>query len=552
MVAYLNKSEGSEGFHQIVNFLNTSHIEFALTENPTIYTSLIQQFWQTVIANTLDSGEVEITAIIDGHVKFVSEASIRRHLKLEDSNGISTLPNTKIFEQLALMGYVSDSDKLTFQKDHFSPQWRFLIHTILHCLSPKKTNWEQFSSNIATAIICLATNRTFNFSKMIFEGLVKNLDSRSKFFMYPRFIQIFMNKHKRLFLPHKRTYVAPTLTQKLFSNMRRASKGYTWVDIPLFLTMLVQGLILQGEGSTVPVESHHTPSGDPTISQPPLSSPSRVPTPPRDSPLPGDRVLTLENDLQQTKKVYSTAVTKLIMKVKRLEKIVKSSKARRRAKNVISDDDMASKDSSKQGRMIEDIDQDAGITLVTPIKASTQEDQPEDQLGVLSATKVLADAARVHTYSRRRRTFSTGSGADSTASRIISIAEETVSTVGASMSVSTAGMVQESTSSPRATKDKGKDIITESEPEQTTTKLKERQERAGYEAAVRLQEQLDQEESQRIARDAEIALRLQEEIDAVERQRMTQVHQAAQGFTEDGWENIKARVEADEELTKKL
>ncbi|GJR32517.1 hypothetical protein Tco_1108749 [Tanacetum coccineum] len=137
------------------------------------------------------------------------------------------------------------------------------IPTILHCLSPKKTAWEQFSSNIATAIICLATNRTFNFSKMIFEGMVKNLDSKSKFLMYPRFIQIFLNKHKRHLLPHNRTYIAPTLTQKLFSNMRRASKGYTGVDIPLFPTMLVQGPILQGEGSTVLVESHHTPSGAP-------------------------------------------------------------------------------------------------------------------------------------------------------------------------------------------------------------------------------------------------------------------------------------------------
>ncbi|GJS27184.1 ribonuclease H-like domain-containing protein [Tanacetum coccineum] len=70
-----------------------------------------------------------------------------------------------------------------------------------------------------------------------------------------------------------------------------------------------------------------------------------------------------------------------------------------------------------------------------------------------------------------------------------------------------------------------------SEPEQTTSKLKERQERAGYEAAIKLQEQLDQEESQRIAMDAEIALR---------------------GFTEDEWENIRTRVEADEELTQKL
>ncbi|GJR91023.1 retrovirus-related pol polyprotein from transposon TNT 1-94 [Tanacetum coccineum] len=72
-----------------------------------------------------------------------------------------------------------------------------------------------------------------------------------------------------------------------------------------------------------------------------------------------DKVRALETDLQQTKQVYSTAITKLIMKVKRLEKIVKLSKARRRAKIVVSDDE----------------------------KTSTQEDHLEDQLGVLSAAK---------------------------------------------------------------------------------------------------------------------------------------------------------------------
>nr|GFA47932.1 hypothetical protein [Tanacetum cinerariifolium] len=171
--------------------------------------------------------------------------------------------------------------------------------------------------------------------------------------------------------------------------------------------MLAQGLIQQGEGSTVPVESQHTSSGDLTISQPLLSSPSR------------------------TKKVYSTAVIKLIMKVKRLEKIVKSSKARRRVKIVVSNDEDILEDYSKQGRMIEDIDQDARITLVTPKKVT-----------------------RVHTYSRRRRTISTGSGKVSTASRIISTADETISTAGVLMQVSTAVMVQESTPSPRATKNK--------------------------------------------------------------------------------------------------
>ncbi|GKB81559.1 hypothetical protein Tco_0948454 [Tanacetum coccineum] len=244
MVAYLKKTEGSEGFHQIVNFLNSSHIRYALTENPTIYVSLIQQFWNIATARTLDNKEMEITATIDGKVKIVFEASIRRHLKLEDSDGISNLPTTEIFEQLALIG-------------------------------SKKTAWEQFSSNIATAIIFLATNRTFNFSKMIFDGMVKNLESNHKFSMYPRFIQVFLNKHKRLLLPHNITYIAPTLTQKLFSNMRRASKGYIVVDIPLFPTILVQCLVVQGEGSTVPVESHHTPTSAPSTSQPLISSPFR-------------------------------------------------------------------------------------------------------------------------------------------------------------------------------------------------------------------------------------------------------------------------------------
>ncbi|GKA56340.1 hypothetical protein Tco_0755412 [Tanacetum coccineum] len=171
MVAYLEKPEGSAEFHQIIDFLTASHIHYALTENPTIYASFIKQFWTTATASTNVNGEVELTASIDGQAKTITEASLRRHLKLEDNGGITSLPNTEIFEQLALMGYATDSDKLTFQKGNFSPQWRFFIHTILHCLSPKKTSWEQFSSNIATAIICLATNRTFNFSKFIFDAM---------------------------------------------------------------------------------------------------------------------------------------------------------------------------------------------------------------------------------------------------------------------------------------------------------------------------------------------------------------------------------------------
>ncbi|GJU56061.1 putative ribonuclease H-like domain-containing protein [Tanacetum coccineum] len=191
-------------------------------------------------------------------------------------------------------------------------------------------------------------------------------------------------KHKRLLLPHKRLHIAPTLTQKLFSNMKKASKGYTGVDIPLFQTMLVQGQILHGEGSTIPVESHHIPISAPSTLQPPTSPPymqtthvaEEATTMPYDSPLLrvhslgsdegsmtlneltilcttlSKKVETLEYNLKQTKLTYGATYTKLIIKVKKLEHKVKSTKARRRVRLIVSRDEDELEDPSKQGRKI--------------------------------------------------------------------------------------------------------------------------------------------------------------------------------------------------------
>ncbi|GJS76503.1 putative ribonuclease H-like domain-containing protein [Tanacetum coccineum] len=444
-------------------------------------------FEQTAAVNTLDSREVQITATIDGKVKLVSKASIRRHLKLEDSDGITTLPNIEIFEQLTLMG----------------------------------------------------------------------------------------------------TYIAPTLTQKLFSNIRRASKGYTRVDIPLFPTMLIQGPIMQGEGSTVLVESHHTPSGPLTTSQPPLSSSSRIPTRqetevpqlssptysnvadeaaftsvdvvhrgaattvssidagqgsgnipksptmPHDSPLPGGHTPGSDED----------SMTLHELTVKKLEQIVKISQARRRAKIVVSDDEESSEDPSKQGRMIEDIDQDAGISLVTPTKVSSQEDQSKDQLGVLSAAKVLADTAKknVNTYTRRRRVVSTGSEGVSTASRIFSTAKESVSTAGTSMPVSTAGMVQQvniiipsSSKTTETTKDKGKAIMQESEQPK---KIKKR---------VQIQMSLDEELAQKLHEEEQARLNAEQEakFNAEQEELLATNEDLAQKLLEEEWENLSIEERA--------
>ncbi|GJY87412.1 hypothetical protein Tco_0502040 [Tanacetum coccineum] len=363
MVAYLEKSAGSEGFEQIIDFLSASHIHFALTANLTIYTSLIQQFWETAALCTMEDGVPGISATIDRKVKvLVSKASIRIHLKLEDSEGISSLLNAEIFEQLANMGYVTDSESLTFQKGHFSPQWKFFIHTILHCLSPKKTAWDQFSSNLATAIICLATKRIFNFSKFLFEAMVKNIDSQHKFLMYPRFIQIFVNKHQRLLLPHKTIYPTPTLKHKLFNNMKRVSKGYSGVVTPLFDTMIAQGQSQSSTPQTSPsritsslslsLQTHQpSPSPHPIDTTHHTEEPTQMPY---ESPL-HKKVASLESELKQTKETYSTALIKLILRVKKLEKQVQTTNSRRKTRIILSKDEDATGDPSNQGRIIEEI-----------------------------------------------------------------------------------------------------------------------------------------------------------------------------------------------------
>ncbi|GJS28923.1 putative ribonuclease H-like domain-containing protein [Tanacetum coccineum] len=103
MVAFLYKPVESEGFEQIVNFLNAHTIKYALTVNPTIYTSCIEQFWATVKVKTVN-GEVQLEALVDRKNVIITESTVRRDLHLEDAEGVDCLPNAIIFEQLTLMG----------------------------------------------------------------------------------------------------------------------------------------------------------------------------------------------------------------------------------------------------------------------------------------------------------------------------------------------------------------------------------------------------------------------------------------------------------------
>ncbi|GJU59793.1 hypothetical protein Tco_1237559 [Tanacetum coccineum] len=205
----------------------------------------------------------------------------------------------------------------------------------------------------------------------------------------------------------------------------------------------------------------------------------KTPTMPHDLPL--LRVHTLGSDggrMQHNE--LMDLVTKLSdrVKVKRLEKKDKLSKSRRKLRLVLLDEE------------------DEGITLV--------------QMGVSTASI----------------DFTTTNVPVTTAGAEISTASPEVKTAGDFVDDIAAESLVYIRRSATKTKDKGKGIMEEYESAMTKTKRQQEQERLGYEAALRLQEQLDEEERQRIAR----------------------AHKAASSFNNEEWEDIQAKIEADEEL----
>nr|GEY70447.1 hypothetical protein [Tanacetum cinerariifolium] len=112
LVALLSKPTEFEGFEQIINFSNANPTKYALTVNPTIYTSCIEQFWATATAKNINR-EAQIHAKVDGKKVIISEATIRRDLKFEDEGEVVCLSNEVIFEQLPLMSMVKHLDSET-------------------------------------------------------------------------------------------------------------------------------------------------------------------------------------------------------------------------------------------------------------------------------------------------------------------------------------------------------------------------------------------------------------------------------------------------------
>nr|GEX30471.1 integrase, catalytic region, zinc finger, CCHC-type, peptidase aspartic, catalytic [Tanacetum cinerariifolium] len=268
MVAYLTKSDASEGFNQVIDFLNGSYIKYALTVNLDIYVSCVTQFWNTVAIKQIND-VTRLQALVNKKKVVITEAAIREVLRLDDAEGVDCLPNEEIFAELARMGYEKPSTKLTFYKAFFSSQWKFLIHTILQSTSAKRTLWNEFSSAMASVVICLS---------------IGNLST------------------------HITEYTSPALTQKVFANMRREGKGFLGVETPLFKGMIVEQVIEEGGAKEKHVEDDTAAQGDDTTVQrdaaqePSILSPTPPTSPkqqPQDLPSTSQRIDTSKHTMME-------------------------------------------------------------------------------------------------------------------------------------------------------------------------------------------------------------------------------------------------------------
>ncbi|GJS00017.1 hypothetical protein Tco_0316525 [Tanacetum coccineum] len=460
-VGFLRKPDESAGFAEIVDFLRGSNLRYALTSNPTIYDSLVKQFWQTATANTKADGSLEINATIDTIRYIITETSIRDTLQLADATGITMLPNDEIFEGIGQMGYPTDGT-FTFWKSFFTPQWRYLVHHLLHCISSKSGGWDQFGSNIATALICLSTDRVYNFSKLIFDGYVAKFEKQDKVFgciSFSYFMKMILN------IQQKQTPLSgcEALTNKIFRNMKGFSRGHQTL-LPAMLLVATNPNAGQEHDAVAQSQPSSSTPPVPSTSSPPVQSPPQIPASiPTPTPIPASipsptpipetepapyehtfeepspvhqhfsppqeqaqgqmpmddllqvvpqlisRIDSLETDLKQTKLTMGNALVKLVKKVKKLEGFLK------RRNVVLSDSE--EEEPEAQGRKSQDDPLDSLVQgLVTPsttkVNASGEEQVEDISPNTLEAAKTLSRVASLkpksidkgRRYKRRKET----------------------------------------------------------------------------------------------------------------------------------------------------
>nr|GEX71033.1 hypothetical protein [Tanacetum cinerariifolium] len=315
-------------------------------------------FWNTIIVK--QSADVtRLQALVDKKKVMISEAVIRDVLRLDDTEGVDCFLNEEIFPGLARMGYEKPSTKLTFYKAFFS-------------------------------------SRKFNFSKYIFDSLVKNVDNSSKFYMYPRVGKGFSGVETPLF--EGMLVVQENVVEGIADEQVQDDVAVT--TAPTNVTAAVEEdiqvhRILSLALPTSPSPPQDIPSTSHTLSPPP--QPQSLTTA---QPQGADFLMSLLQEaldayaaltrgvkhLEHDKMAQDLEITKLKKRVKKLERAnkVKPLKLRRLRKvgtfqRIESSDDTIMEDVINQGRMIDELDKDEGIQLMGENEEKKKDIADDDQ-----------------------------------------------------------------------------------------------------------------------------------------------------------------------------
>nr|GEW88802.1 hypothetical protein [Tanacetum cinerariifolium] len=194
-------------------------------------------------------------------------------------------------------------------------------------------------------------------------NLVRNVDSPTKFYMYPRFLQLMIKKQVGDVSTHTTKYTSPALTQKVFKNIKRVGKGFSRVETPLFESMLVEQQVDKkgdADENVEEVNAGDAAEGDvsathgkvPIVAEEPYI-PS--PTPPTPPPQPSQDIPSTSQLKRRVKKLERRNKVR-VLKLRRLQRVGTSQRVETSNETVLDD-------VSNQGRMIAKMDQDTNVVL---------------------------------------------------------------------------------------------------------------------------------------------------------------------------------------------
>ncbi|KAJ0781526.1 hypothetical protein HanPI659440_Chr06g0250251 [Helianthus annuus] len=199
-VAYLDPEEKLAELKDITKWIRESRINYAVTFSTPVYKSLVKAF-----SNTASVGQVDGKEVISGRVEnvdmIVSPDILNEVLQLKDSpDAPVSVPILCIRGCLLRMKCTGDILSMQINKGDLPLRYKFLLHVLIQCLSNKRAGYDMASNELMGLMVALVLNRPFSISRFIFENMKENMTRTgknktigSKYWMYPRYLQMIKN-----------------------------------------------------------------------------------------------------------------------------------------------------------------------------------------------------------------------------------------------------------------------------------------------------------------------------------------------------------------------